>query len=200
MLFKILTAALTVLAVVGCTTIAPPTTVPIAQPTWQERQIALNQIHHWQIKGKIAVQTAQDAGSAGVDWTQNKQSYTVTLLTPLGTTALQLTGQPHSVTLITSDGKHFTANSPEQLLAQQWGFNLPISNLMYWVRGLPVPNIPFTSQLDAQHCLSQLTQQGFSVQFESYTIVDNVMLPERLTITSPTIKVKMVIHKWQTFL
>ena len=47
--------------------------------------------------------------------------------------------------LQTSDGKRYNAASPEQLLAEQWGFHLPVSNMKYWVRGLPVPGIPATT-------------------------------------------------------
>ena len=161
--------------ITSCATVAP--TAPPSQVSWQDRETILNRIQSWQINGKIGVQTAQDSGSATVDWIQNQQNYSVSLLGPLGTNGLKLSGQPGKVTLDMSDGKHFTASNPEELLAKQWGFNLPVSYLRYWIRGLPVPSLPVNSQFDTSHRLTDLMQQGWHVQFLSYTRQNNVDLP-----------------------
>jgi outer membrane lipoprotein LolB len=183
--------------IIGCTTIAPPTQPPAVKTPRKEREVALNRIQSWQLNGKIGVQTAQHSGSANVDWTENHGRYTVSLTGPLGAGALKLTGQPGRVTMVTADGKRFTANNPEQLLAQHWGFHLPVSNLKYWVRGLPVPGVAYSSQSDAYNRLSSLMQQGWHVQYLSYMNTRGIDLPDRISISSPSLKTKLVIHQWK---
>ena len=179
----------------ACTTIAPQ--APPSTLSWSERQATLSHLQNWHLNGKIAVQTTEDSGSATVDWVQNNNSYTVSLLGPLGANGLKLTGQPGLVTLTMADGKRFTASNPEELLAKQWGFHLPVSYLRYWIRGLPVPGVAASNQFDASHRLMNLTQDGWQVQFLNYTHSHNLDLPSKLFITSSTTKVKILIYSWK---
>lgn len=179
----------------ACTSIAPPSTP--TSTSWQNREHALNQIQTWQINGKIAVQTAQDAGSATVDWTQNHDQYTLSLMGPLGSGGLKLTGKPGQVNLDTADGKHISAPTAEQLLAQTWGWHLPVSNLNYWIRGLPAPSAPANTHFDQYNRLTDLAQQGWNVQFLGYTRVNGIELPNKIAINSATLKSKIIIHQWK---
>src|SRR5690606_4742061 len=137
-------------------------------------------LKNWQINGKIGVQTPRDSGSATIHWVQNNNKYTISLYGPLGSNELKLSGQPGSVQLVMPDGKHFSAATPEQLLAERWGWQLPVANIHYWVRGLPVPGIPSKTQFDSEHRLTSLTQQGWQVQFMSYEKVASIDLPNKI--------------------
>ncbi len=178
----------------SCTTVAP-TSAP-TQDTWQTRKAQLERIQNWQLTGKVAVQTAQDSGSATIDWQENHGSYNVSLYGPLGSGAIKLNGRPGRATLTTQNGKTFTANSPEVLLAKNWGFNLPVSYLRYWVRGLPVPGVDANMQFDDYHRVTSFRQQGWQVEVQSYTRAGGAELPSRLAISSASLKGKLVIHEW----
>jgi outer membrane lipoprotein LolB len=115
---------------------------------------------------------------------------------PLGSNGLKLSGQPGRVTLVMSDGKSYTASNPEELLARRWGFHLPVSNLRYWIRGLPVPDLPSNTQFDTSNRLVNLAQDGWQVQFLSYMSGRNTELPEKLVITSREMKVKIIVYQW----
>lgn len=170
---------------------APATTIP-----WEKRQYALMQFNTWKLSGKIGIITAQNSGSASINWLENNDYYTIDLAGPLGAGALSLTGTPNSVTLKTGNGQTMSAPTPEQLLAQAWGWQLPISHLKYWVRGLPVPNIPSHKIFDAAGHLSLFTQQGWQVSYNDYRSVAALDLPTRITINSPHLKTKIVIYHW----
>lgn len=172
---------------------APPPTKPIS---WQERETTLSRLQSWQLNGKIAVRTSQDSGSASVDWAQNRRSYLISLMGPLGSNSLKLQGSPAEVTLTTSDGKRYTAANPEELLAKRWGYNVPVSHLKYWIRGLTAPGIPAQTQFDQANRLSSLRQDGWYVEFPSYTRSGNVDLPSKVFITSSSLNVKIIIYKW----
>jgi outer membrane lipoprotein LolB len=188
--YFILTALLT-----SCASVAPP--APSVEIPWKNRLASLDKIQSWQLNGKIGIVTAKDSGSATVDWTQTGNSYTISLTGPLGANGLKLSGQPGHVTLRTSDGKTYTASNPEQLLAQKWGWNLPVSNLRYWIRGLTVPGKPATTHFDPYGRLSELQQQGFNVQYLAFTKSGGADLPSKIVITSPALKVKMMVYEWK---
>jgi outer membrane lipoprotein LolB len=163
---------------------------------WAEHQAALSKINQWQISGKIGVQTAKDAGSANVSWAENGSSYVINLSGALGAGATKVAGNGNNVTLTAPNGQQFKANNAEQLLAEKWGFDLPVNNLRYWIRALPVPGATSQTTFDTQNRLSMLSQSGCTIQYLSYQQVRNVDLPQRLNIACPGLKTKMVIYNW----
>jgi len=182
-------------------TAAPSTQAQTAQvkpESWEQRTKQLAAIKSWQINGKIAVRTPKDSGSATIDWQQRHQRFLISLTGPLGSHNLKLTGEPGLVTAQSADGKHASANSAEQLLAEQWGFKVPVSRLNYWVRGLPAPGVASRTHFDASgNKLDQLVQQGWLVQFLSYKSVNGIELPNKIFISSAALKVRMMIYQWQ---
>lgn len=194
----IIWVCLALISLTSCSTIAPLSTPP-TKVDWKKRQETLSSLHNWQINGKIAVQTAHDSGSATIDWTQNQDHYTISLLGPLGSNGLKLSGRPGRVTIQNANGSQSTASSPEQLLAKQWGWNVPVSSLKYWIRGIPVPGVPANSQYDSYHRISDLVQQGSHIQYLSYTNTNGIELPQKIYITSPNINTKIIIYQWSTY-
>lgn len=165
--------------------------------SWDNRVQTLSDIQNWDLKALIAIRTQADAESASLSWQQNKQNYTLNLFGPLGSNAFLLKGTPSKVTLQNPKGQTFSAVTPELLLAQQTGWQLPVSYLQYWIRGLPVPNLPAEKHFDAYNHLSELTQQGWKVQFLRYTSTSHVDLPSKIFINSPNLSVKIIISRWQ---
>lgn len=182
------------------TSLTSPAIEPVTKPiSWKDREFALNAIKSWHINGKIAVQTPQQSGSATVNWTQQANRFNISIVGPLGAGGIKLYGtRTGQVTLQTSDGQVFTDNNPEQLLAKRWGYHLPVSNLSYWIRGLPSPNMAASTHFDTAGRLSTLIQQGWVIQYLSYVHRGKVDLPDRITIHSPSLQVKIAIYEWQT--
>lgn len=182
----------------SCATMKQPSTPATATNlSWQEREAALNQLDSWQIAGKIAVQSPNDSGTASVNWLQNQNDYTLSFFGPLGSQNVTLKGQPGLVTLETADGKRESANSPEALLKKRLGFNIPVSHLRYWIRGLPAPGATSATQFDNAKRLSELVQQGFRVRFLSYTQAGKFDLPSKIFINSTDLNVRIIIYNWK---
>ena len=183
------------LALSACSTFTPRTSKPLAQ-SWQDRQENLRHMANWKIEGAIAVRTPKDAGSANLTWQQNKQKYSIALFGPLGANAVQIHGQPGSVTLEDAQGQHMHASDPEQLLYKQLGWRLPVSNLYYWTRGLPVPSLPAQKEFDQYHRLTRLTQDDWQLWYKQYAVFNQRELPTKIVLTHPQLNIKIVIYEW----
>lgn len=185
---------------VSCTTMQPASQTPQNEKlAWDNRVQTLSGIETWDLKGLIALREmhSKDDGTATLQWQQQHHHYHIALFGPLGSNSMELTGQPGRVELASANGKHFYANSPEQLLAQQTGWVLPVSNLYYWVRGIPVPNTPAEKEFDSYHHLTVLRQQGWTIQYLRYTSVRNIDVPSKIFLNNPDMNVKIVINQWQ---
>lgn len=194
---RIIGTALLAFTLTSCSTVTTPPPAPEVKIPKQDRQAALNKIQNWDVSGKIAVQTPNDSGSASVDWAQNHSSFNISLTGPLGSGGMKLSGHPGNVTLITADGKSYTSSSPEQLLTEKWGFHLPVSNLKYWIRGLPAPGSVGNTQFDAYGRLSELSQQGWRVRYLGYSRINGIDLPTKIFANSKALNVKMMIYNWK---
>jgi outer membrane lipoprotein LolB len=189
--------------IVGCATVSPKQTAPTVKseaPTWGNRVEVLSNIQDWDLNALIAIRanaTTQNAGSANMKWKQSKRDYNILLFGPLGSNAVKLVGKPGNVSLETADGKKFNASSPEALLLQQSGWHLPVSNLFYWIRGLPVPKVPAMKSFDADNHLSELSQQGWTIQYLRYKTVGQVDMPDKILLANAQVNVKIIIKNWQ---
>ncbi|MCL4405901.1 MAG: lipoprotein insertase outer membrane protein LolB [Firmicutes bacterium] len=166
---------------------------------WDDRVTALSRLTTWNVNALIAIQNytppAQNI-TATLQWQQTNQHYTILIFGPLGSGTAKLIGGPGQVSLITPDGKVHTAHSPEELLTRETHWRLPVSHLYYWIRGLPVPNLPADKQLDQYNHLIQLSQQGWVVQYLDYTSHHALDLPDRISLSNPALHVKIVIKQW----
>ncbi|MES2218113.1 MAG: lipoprotein insertase outer membrane protein LolB [Pseudomonadota bacterium] len=164
---------------------------------WEARAKTLSSITRWNISGMIAIRNPKDNVSASIHWKQTHKNYALDLFGPMGTNAFKLTGSPHQVSLQNPHGQMFYASSPEQLLVQQTGWNLPVSNLYYWIRGLPVPGVPAQKHLDAYNHITQLDQEGWQIQYLRYTSTNSIDLPTKIFMRSNGLSVKLIISQWQ---
>lgn len=185
----------------SCTNMQPASQTPQNEKMgWNDRVQTLSAVQAWDLKGLIALRelhNGHDDWSANLQWQQQNQAYHIALFGPLGTNSYELTGRPGKVELAMANGKHAVASSPEALLAQQAGWTLPVSNLYYWVRGIPVPNMGAEKQFDSYHHLVVLRQQGWTVQYLRYTSVNHIDVPSKIFLNNPDLNVKLIINQWK---
>lgn len=164
---------------------------------WQAHKQRITALDGWQIDGKVGIRAPRDSGSGTLFWLQRQDYYDIRLAGPLGRGATRLTGRPGAVTLDVSGQGSYQADSPEALLEQQLGWRLPVSHLLWWVRGLPAPDSRSQLTLDADSHLARLVQDGWTVEYTRYTEQNGYTLPERLKLTGKDLEVILVVKTWQ---
>lgn len=189
---------LIVLLVSGCSQTPEIQTEIDPTPYWLEHQLAVNQIHSWNINGRVGIKTDKQNGSAVLYWHQYDTNYELRIIAPLGQGTYILRGSPAGVVMQGPDGKIYSANNPEELMQAGLGWSVNLEGLQYWVRGIPRPGVSYSElSLDAKGRLDYLNQSGFSIDVERYTELDNVSLPGKLLIKSDSLQLKMIIQSWE---
>ncbi|MFZ5958048.1 lipoprotein insertase outer membrane protein LolB [Pseudomonas knackmussii] len=165
--------------------------------TWKAHKERVAALDGWQIDGKVGIRAPKDSGSGTLFWLQRQGYYDIRLSGPLGRGAARLTGREGAVTLEVAGQGRYQAESPEALLEQQLGWRLPVSHLLWWVRGLPAPDSKSRLTLDGDSHLARLEQDGWNVEYSSYAQQDGYWLPERLKLRGQDLDVTLVIKSWQ---
>jgi outer membrane lipoprotein LolB len=140
-----------------------------------------------QLQGVFGIVTPQSHESGHFIWAQDSQrQFSLELYGPLGLGATSLIEQDGVVTLETSQGKKYTASSPELLLQNNLGWSMPVQGMTYWLLGLPVPELPFQAQYDQGHRIVSLAQSGWMIQ---YTWGKNWVYPLRIVMQREGVRV-----------
>lgn len=187
--------ALVALLLTACASQQPNTT-SIAK-TWTVQKTQLMQLNNWQLKAAMGVHTPSKSGMVTLFWKQKSNRYNARVSGPLGVGGIRIEGRPDQVTLWKSATEKISAKTPEALMQRELGWGLPISDLYYWIRGLPVPHKPTTHLQIHQGLLTQLDQAGWQIQYTDYQSVETMTLPKTLLINGPKLRVKIVIERWQ---
>lgn len=151
------------------------------------------QLWHWQAQGRIAFANEKNNHSANIDWKQTGYNYQLQLFGPLGQGSARLEGQPFKVTLTLSNGEQVQATSPEQLLAENSAWELPLSNMVYWIRGVTAPG----DYLQINQ--NTFIQSGWRVEWRRFVQVDDYQLPSLLVAEKNNLSFRLAINQWQLF-
>jgi len=181
---------------VGCAT-RPPVAAPEAEPAWLEHRAALEALRDWQVQGRVALSTDNEGWNASFDWQQRGKNYRIRLRGPFGQGAVELHGGQHGVWLKRADQPAVFAHNPDVLLQQQTGWQLPVTGLSAWLRGLPVADGDPVIRWDAQGRLLHIGQSGWSIDYQRYLEKGGLSLPKKLRLKRDSIQVRFVVDSWQ---
>lgn len=199
MILRNLLVPLLALLLAGCAGLGPRESVEGTgnAAAWKAHKSQIASLDGWQISGKIGIRAPQDSGSGTLFWLQRQDYFDIRLSGPLGRGATRLTGRPDAVSLEVAGQGRFEATSPEALVEQQLGWRLPVSHLLWWVRGLPAPDSRSRLSLDGASRLARLEQDGWQVDYLAYAEHDGFTLPERIRLQGHDLQITLVVKDWQ---
>lgn len=159
----------------------------------------LYKLNTWALKGRIGIQTEKEGVTATLHWAQVNDRYQLRFIAPLSQGTYELKGDDQQVALQTARNEYFTAKDPEQLLLDNTGWNVPLSGLNYWIRGLPEPDTIIDRIVkDDKGRIKDLEQSGWTISILRYTEVNEYELPGKLFLQNDRFKLRLVIQGWQT--
>lgn len=174
---------------------APRMDAPVNE-NWQARSNVLAAITNWEFTGRIGVRDEHEAHSSSIRWQQREEEYVINLWGTLNAGATQITGSPTLVTLQQQGKAALMAATPEQLVAEQLGYELPVLQLRYWIKGILAPGSVGTPSFNEENHLIALQQDGWTVQYMAYTNYDTESLPTRIRIEKSPLRLDFVRLNW----
>lgn len=164
-----------------CVVLAACATLPPPHSAGPPKTLAAAHQQNFRLAGVLAYRTKDDAGSLHWQWQQQGNNWTLRLTGPLGAGGVRIHGHPGQVWLETAEGKKRTASSPEKMLAEETGWQIPVSRLFACLRSMP-----------------QGKQGSWTVAYQHVTTTaDNILLPDRLLFVSQDISIRVVTKRWE---
>jgi outer membrane lipoprotein LolB len=199
-------AALMMFASLGaCTTIQidplPEGMTDQPPANWTTRASSLGELDHWKLTGKLAVRQPSDSGTAIINhWIQDGEAYDLALSSSfLGMGSTTLKGVPGFIELTLPNGENYRSGEPEALVEAATGWQLPLENLTWWIRGLPSPASDYRLLFDDQGTLAIIRQNGWEIRYDRWqTFLSSYpALPSRITALKEDKRVRLVVSDWQ---
>jgi len=168
---------------------------------WQQQQKTLAKLQRWTINGRISVQTEYDGGQADYTWQQhNSTDYDIRLQAPMGAGTTMISGRVDGVNLKTSSGDELFDTDVDKLMQSLNGWQIPVSGMHYWVKGLPAPESQHeVTEWNANGLPQVMLQDGWRIEFRKYKSIVGKILPGKLFISrlgEEEVDVRLIIRQW----
>ena len=181
---------LVILFLAGCQNLAKNESVPDPTASWQKDRAFFSQqvtdvslIDAWKMSGKVGVVAPGINQAANMIWDRGADTSSLKLYGPLGVGAVEIVYDDETASLSDSKGNEKTGDTPEELLFEVLGWQVPFNALRYWLRAVPQPDYAYDYRLNAetQH-LSELRQRGWHLYFSKYSLGggDEKILPKKI--------------------
>ncbi len=158
----------------------------------------------WQMSGRVSIKTKDDSNIISILWLQKNDDINLRLYGSFGKTYARLIRENGLATL-TVDDKSYTDTNAQYLLWRVLGWNLPIDEMIFWVKGIPqekspvVTNIEQQLKRDEQGYLLSFNYENWQAQYSKYKQFGSYRLPTKFKLTHPELSIRFSIQKWLTF-
>ncbi|MGM0633923.1 MAG: lipoprotein insertase outer membrane protein LolB [Pseudomonadota bacterium] len=189
-------AALLLVTITGCRT--PAGIAPPVNPEWEQRRAVLEGLRTWSFIGSIRVSDNEESHSSRIRWQQEDDGYRINLWGAFNAGATEIIGEPGQVIISQRGEEPIITETPEELVYRELGYELPVSRLDYWLKGIPVPDLPAETRFGENNQLVELNQSGWRIQYLGYSEQQPETLPARIRIEKPPLQVDLVRMTWDT--
>ncbi|MDK1023207.1 MAG: lipoprotein insertase outer membrane protein LolB [Gammaproteobacteria bacterium] len=155
--------------------------------------LALSTSMDWALHGKMALRSDRGNANMQIHWQQHSDAYDIHLLGPLGQVAAHVYGRGDALQIDIA-GQSREENAGEiDVIEDALGWDIPIKEMSFWVRGLPVPGLVHEIAYDNQGLSEWLVQSGWRVEYQKY----KRRKPVRTTFSRDSVKILLVVKEWR---
>lgn len=164
---------------------------------YEIRQERVNQITQWRMQARIAIRTVNESNTGSLRWLQSPQALSLDIQGPFGINVAKIKGTQDNYTLQDRQGDSWQADNINQLIYNRTGWILPLEQLRYWVLADTQNKNNAAYIVNADGTLDSLQFEQWQIQYEKYSVVDDIKLPTKIRITHPDINIKLSIRQWR---
>lgn len=172
----------------------PGTAQQLAAQTAREQTLGVQQ--DWSLEGRFAASDGHHGGSGGIAWRQDGPQYQFTLRAPVTGKTVQLSGDPNGAVLTGAGRQPLTGSDAGEVLNAEFGWDVPVADLAWWVRGLRAPGRPAILTFGANGLPATLDQDGWHVDYRDWYAERNPPLPRKVYASREPYTVRVFIEQW----
>lgn len=166
---------------------------------WEQRKAVLEALKHWEFTGSINVRDASEAHSSRIRWRQQGQQYRINLWGTFNIGATEINGRPGEVRIEQQGEEPIVTDSPRDMLYDRIGYELPVDELNYWIKGIPAPGKAEALNFADNTQLLGFEQAGWRVEYLGYTNLGAESLPTRIRIQKEPLRLDLTRLNWTLF-
>ena len=187
-------AAAALAALLAACASAPPA---VETGDWPRQRESLEALDAWQFRGRVNVRYDNESHTPRILWRQRQRDYDIRLWGSFNAGNTLITGDSNGV-MLEADGQVLTAATPEDLILEQLGYELPVSHLEYWIRGLPAPGGDADLRFNERDQLAEIRQRGWSVSYPDPRRYGELSLPGEIEVlrSAADVKLRFVGLRW----
>ncbi|MDQ2068738.1 lipoprotein insertase outer membrane protein LolB [Natronospira bacteriovora] len=167
------------------------------EAAWQAHRQSLERLQAWSLDGRAALRTPDDGWTASLQWSQWQDYMDFRLRGTFGIGTTRVRGSQDWMIIENSRGDVWETARPEVELEREMGWRVPLSELRWWMVGMPAPGSPpQTRQVNDDGLLIYLVQSGWRIYYERYDTQEGLMLPGRVTVENGDVRLRVSIRNW----
>ena len=160
------------------------------------REHALSVRTHWTIQARLAVSDGHHGGSGNLVWKQDGDHYDFTLRAPVTGRSFHLHGGPGGAELDGLDGGPVHGRNAQRLMARALGWQVPLEQLRYWVKGLRAPDGQAHLRFADDRLPALLQQDGWTVEYRAWFQGVAPEIPQKVFASNGPYRVRVAIQGW----
>lgn len=182
----------------------PPAQSAAAEARQLAREETLRQQPAWSLQGRIAVSNGRNGGSGRLDWSQDGRRFDVSLSAPVTRQSWRLVGDAALARLEGVEGGAREGADAATLLREATGWEIPVTALADWVRGIRAPGAGTASALyGLDGRLLRMEQGGWTIDYHWPLAGPDPAagggaqgLPTRLDARRGEASVRLIVDQW----
>jgi len=198
--------ALATLLLLGACATTPTDYLHEAPPGWSEQLAAISMIEDWELRGRLNVRQERANDTVNITWEQHgndqQRRFDIRLSGTLGLGATAVRGDDNGIIVEKSGEEPVYLADIEELSRVYLEFDFPAANLLYWVRGIPVPSLPaIATWTPAAHLatLEQTDRDGrrWVLTFDRYNTNQSPAFPGRIRLEQANLRLTFLVSDWR---
>lgn len=169
----------------------------VADAEFDARAARLKSFSHWRFVGRLTLELPAETWSGQLNWRTEGTRQVIDLSGPMGRGGGRLILGGDQALLVTREGERFAADDPDALTRLVTGRDLPVSGLVYWVRGMARPGVPFDLRADSDGLPRRLIQDGWEIVYGVFDDAGPEAMPASVELRREDMRLRLRIERWQ---
>lgn len=160
------------------------------------RSVEPSRVAAFELDGRINLRLPKEAFPGRVRWQHWPDADELWFYSPLGSAVARLRQDAAGALLVTAEGREYRAGDLRQLAYDVLGWDLPLEQLPYWVRGLPGPG-EVEHDEDSEGRPKTIRQAGWQVSYLDWTPAGVKGLPSKLDVQGQRLRMRLAVEAWK---